>query len=76
MTRKFRVEMSSANSYRKIAAELSARAAREPDAKLASEWGHLARCYLRLAEQAEINSLLDVAVEFGPKNRLDEGEGA
>lgn len=67
--------MSSAESYRKIAADLRAKAGKDPNGKLASEWEHLARCYLRLAEQAGTNSLLDVAAEFGPKRRLNEGEG-
>jgi hypothetical protein len=43
---------------------------------VASELDSLARCYLRLAEQADTNGRLDVSAEFGPKTRLDEGEGA
>lgn len=68
--------MSTADSYRKIAAELKAKAGKEPNAKMASEWEHLARCYLRLTDQADMNASLDISVEFDPKNRLDEGEGA
>lgn len=64
--------MSTAESYRKIAAELRAKAANEPNATLASEWNHLARCYLRLAEQADDNSFQDLWLEVGPKPRLDD----
>lgn len=67
--------MTSADSYRKFAAELKAKAAREPSVSLAAEWEHLARCYLRLAEQADSNSIQDVWIECGPKARLDN-EGA
>jgi hypothetical protein len=39
----------------------------------ATHFDSLAKCYLRLAEQAEQNR---VWAEFGQKSRLDEGEGA
>jgi hypothetical protein len=65
--------MSTAESYRKIAAELRARAASE-GGTTAAELDHLALCYLRLADQADRNQAIDIAVEFGPKNRLD-GDG-
>ncbi len=42
-------QMTSGDSYREIAAELKAKAAREGSQQLASELGDLARCYLRLA---------------------------
>ena len=67
--------MTSAESYRQRAAELRTRAAHESDAQRAREWSHLARCYLRLAEQAEQNRVADLWAEFGPKVRLDR-EGA
>ena len=67
--------MTPADSYRTTAAELRARAAKETNAALASEWSNLARCYLRLAEQADSNSLQDIWYEAGEKPRLDEGGG-
>ncbi len=68
--------MTNADSYRKIAAELKAKAAKERSAQLASELDSLARCYLRLAEQADQNSFQDLWLEVGPKTRMREGEGA
>ncbi len=69
--------MTPAEQYRGIAAELEAKAAKERNNQLAAEWVSLARCYLRLAEQAETNSLADIWFEVGPRTRLDgEGEGA
>ncbi len=69
--------MSTGDQYRKIAAELRARAAKEQNELWAAEWNILARAYLRLAEQADRNSFADIWVEYGPKPRLDgEGEGA
>jgi hypothetical protein len=69
--------MRTADSYRKTAAELKVKAGKERSPKLASELENLARCYLRLAEQADTNSELDLSVEFGPKLGADgEGEGA
>ena len=65
--------MSPADSYRRKAAELRTKAAQEMNERLATEWNHLARCYVRLAEQAEENSLQDVWVEVGPKTALDSG---
>jgi hypothetical protein len=70
------VRMSSSDSYRKIAAELRAKALRAPSDKAAADLDNLARCYIRLAEQADQNRLVDVSAEFGPNPRLDEGEGA
>jgi hypothetical protein len=62
--------MNPADQYRKIAAELRAKAAREKNGRLATEWAHLARCYLRLAEQADQNSFADIWFESGPKASL------
>ena len=67
------VRMSSSDSYRKIAAELRAKALRAPSDKAAADLDNLARCYIRLAEQADQNSLLDVCAEFGPKPCPDQG---
>jgi hypothetical protein len=65
--------MTSADSYRKIAAELRARARKARSDKEAADLDNLARCYLRLAEQANTNGQLDLVAEFGPKNKLDDG---
>ena len=45
--------MTPADTYRKLAAELKAKAANEANSTLAAEWDHLAQCYLRLARQAD-----------------------
>ena len=67
--------MTTADSYRKMAAELRAKALKAPNDAAASQYDALARAYLRLAEQADQNQQADVWAEFGP--RLDgEGEGA
>jgi hypothetical protein len=51
------------DEYRVKAAELHARAACENDLALRIELENLARSYLRLAEQAEQNSRLDLTYE-------------
>jgi hypothetical protein len=52
-----------ADQYRKLASQLQAHA-READSEyLRIEWEHLAHCYLRLAEQADKNSRVDVSCE-------------
>lgn len=51
------------DEYRVKAAELSARAVCENDLALQIELENLARSYLRLALQAEQNSLLDLTYE-------------
>jgi hypothetical protein len=66
--------MTTADTYRKMAAELRAKAANAPNERLAAEWNHLAQCYLRLSEQADSNSVQDVLGEFGPKDRIDGDE--
>ena len=65
--------MSAADTHRKIAAELRAKALTMATDASATHFDSLAKCYLRLAEQAEQNR---VWAEFGQKSRLDEGEGA
>ena len=64
--------MRSADQYRKLAAELKAKAAKEQDQSFASELDVLARSFLRLAEQAERNSSTDLWLEVGPRLRLDD----
>jgi hypothetical protein len=51
------------DEYRVKAAELHARAACDNDPALKTELESLARSYLRLAEQAEQNSRLDLTYE-------------
>lgn len=63
-----------ADEYRKLAAELRAKAIAAESHTLAAEWDHLASCYLRLAEQADRNTTVDVFIEVGRKPTL-EGEG-
>lgn len=68
--------MNPANQYRKLAAELEANARAEQSPDLRAEWMHLAMGYRRLAQQADRNSLTDVAYEPGwhSSRRKDEGE--
>jgi hypothetical protein len=49
--------------YRKLAAQLRAKARAEESSVLRGEWEHLAKCYVRLAEQAEQNSRTDITYE-------------
>ena len=55
--------MNAWDEYRVKAAELSARAACETNAKIQAELESLAQSYLRLALQAEQNSRLDLTYE-------------
>ena len=69
--------MTPADSYRARASELRARAIKEANPTLAAQWDHLARCYIRLAEQADQNSLLDLWLEFSPTTGFSrDGDGA
>ena len=68
--------MSPSDSYRVRAADLKAKAATESNGQLAAEYQNLARCYIRLAEQADTNSLADIWLEVGPKLRLGGDEEA
>ena len=52
--------MNAGDSYRALAAELSAKAKLETGADLAFEMENLALAYRRLAEQADRNSMLSV----------------
>ena len=55
--------MTAGDDYRGKAVEFRAKAQVESDPKRKAEFEHLARAYLRLAEQAERNSHLDVTYE-------------
>jgi hypothetical protein len=66
--------MTSADQYRKLAAELRAAAAGTANRSVAAQLLQLARSYIRLAEQADKNSLADVSIEVGKKPpQEDEG---
>ncbi len=67
--------MSSAERYQAIATELEAKANAEQGSQVAAGWQHLARCYLRLAEQAEQNSFQEIWFEHSSKPPL-KGEDA
>ena len=55
--------MTPADHYRKLAAQLDAKARLEASPQLKAEWSHMARSYLRLAEQADRNQRLDLTYE-------------
>jgi hypothetical protein len=63
--------MTSGDFYRTRAAELRAKALREANRAVQVELEGLAAAYLRLADQAERNKLLDVSYETPP---LKDGE--
>jgi hypothetical protein len=63
--------MTPAEYYRRVASELSAKAENTTLPQLAVQWRDLANCYLRLAEQADQNSLTDIAVELGAPPKLN-----
>ncbi len=55
--------MTPATQYRTLAARFRARARTEESTQLRAELGHLAQCYVRLAEQADRNAQNDVSYE-------------
>jgi len=63
--------VTTAEHYRVLASQLRARARRAETPRLMSEWEHLARCYLRLARQAEDNEKLDLVYETPPRGADD-----
>lgn len=67
--------MTFSDEYRRTAADLLAKAGCAESMELSIQWEHLAKCYLRLAEQADKNAQGGLAIEVGPKPTL-EGEGA
>lgn len=64
--------MTNADQYRKLAAQLTAKARDEKSPDLRAEWNHLAQSYLRLAAQAERNARADVTYEPALRPRLDD----
>jgi hypothetical protein len=58
--------MNSADEYRKRADDFSNKARETSDRLSAAEWHRLARWYVRLAEEAERNSMLDLVYEPPP----------
>ena len=62
--------MTTGDHYRVKVADLRARARRESDPQLRAEFETLAAGYLRLAQQADRNTRLDVSYET-PKNGQD-----
>lgn len=71
MTLRGESHLTPAQYYRTTAAELRAMAVSSASAMLAAQWEHLARCYLRLAEQADKNGQLDLCLEFGDRPGLN-----
>jgi hypothetical protein len=67
--------MSPAQQYRKLAAELRAKARQENDRAVKAEWDHLAQCYLRLAEQAEKNTNVTYEPILRPSRGDDRAAG-
>ena len=55
--------MTSAQDYRKLATQLRVHARHSDNPRLRTEWEHLAKCYVRLADQADQNSRLDASYE-------------
>jgi hypothetical protein len=55
--------MPTGDEYRRLAADLSERAKREPDSLTRAEFQNLAVAYLRLAAQADKNSKVDLVYE-------------
>ena len=49
--------------YRKLAAELRAKAQQAESPALKAEWNYLAQCYVRLVEQADKNQQTDIVYE-------------
>ena len=60
--------MTPADHYRKLAAELTAKARNEKSQQTKAEWAHLAQSYLRLAFQADKNNLTDIVYETSFRN--------
>jgi hypothetical protein len=64
--------MSSADSYRQVAASLHAKALAAATKSAVVELETLALCYLRLAAEADRNTRSDVSAEFAPRSRDGE----
>ena len=65
--------MSSGDPYRKRAATLRVNALKAPSDRAAADLRSLARCYLRLASEADYNERLDVSADFGQKLHPESG---
>jgi hypothetical protein len=65
--------MTPAETYRKMAADLLAKAMEAPAKPTAIQYEALAQAYIRLAEQAELNSHQDLWFEFVPKTAQGRG---
>ena len=65
--------MTAGDQYRIKAAEFQARGQAESNLKLRIGFEHLARAYLRLAEQADRNSAMELVYE-PPPPKLDDPE--
>lgn len=65
--------MAGADQYRIKAAQLHAQSLAETSIRLRAQYENLARAYLRLAVQAERNSLLDAIYE-PPPPKIDDPE--
>jgi hypothetical protein len=68
--------MTPAETYRKMAADLLARAMEARENPIAIQLEALVQAYIRLAEQAEQNSRQDLWFEFAPNPQLKDGDGA
>src|SRR4029078_283167 len=55
--------MTPSTQYRRLAAELRAKAQQEESPAVRAEGNHLAQCYVRLAEQADKNQRTDIVYE-------------
>lgn len=65
--------MTPADQYRALAARFRAHARSTDNPRLGAEWEHLARCYIRLAEQAERNLGLDLVYETPVRREAEDG---
>lgn len=65
--------MGPGDEYRVKAFEFRAMARSENDPGMRAEFENLARAYMRLAEQAERNSQLDLTYETPPIKKSQEG---
>lgn len=65
-------DMSARNEYLLRAAHLLAKAGVEANAAIKDELENMARCYLRLAEQAKRNDETDIVYETPPSKDRDQ----
>jgi len=63
--------MTAGDDYRRMAAEFRAKAQIENDVEQKAEFDNLARAYMRLADQAERNSHLDITYETPLRKETD-----